>query len=67
MEMFLSNNEIINNLCYDEAGLTFTVSVCNLPPLTVAGGDKASVLLQRKEAEIRLLYENEAPSYLSPG
>lgn len=47
MEMFLSNNEIINNLCYDEAGLTFTVSVCNLPPLPiVAGGDKASVLLQ---------------------
>lgn len=32
METFLSNNEIINNLCYDEAGLTFTVSVCNLAP-----------------------------------
>ncbi len=32
MEMFLSNNEIINNLCYDEASLTFTVSVCNLAP-----------------------------------
>lgn len=45
--MFLSNNEIINNLCYDEAVLTFTVSVCSLPPrLTVAGGDKASVLRQ---------------------
>lgn len=32
METFLSNNEIINNLCYDEAALTFTVSVCNLAP-----------------------------------
>ena len=32
METFLSNNEIINNLCYDEAGLTFTVSAWNLGP-----------------------------------
>lgn len=46
METFLSNNEIINNLCYDGDWLDiYSISVQPVP-LAVAVGDKASVLLQ---------------------
>ena len=47
METLLSNNEIINNLCYDEVGDIYSISA-GPGPLWVAESDKASLLSRER-------------------